>query len=80
CYNETLAGRRNVVEGKLMTSFVITAEGLVKKPKVEKKGTSVKDGKLNECVVAVLAAMQFPKPPDSREHPVAYPFNLKAEK
>ncbi len=80
CYNDMLKGRKNVVEGKLMTSWVITNEGLVKSPKVDKKGTTFKDAKLNECVVAVLAAMEFPKPPDSREHPIEYPFNLKAEK
>ncbi len=80
CYNEMLAARKNVVEGKLMTSWVITGEGLVKKPKVEKKGTTFKDAKLTECVIAVLSAMEFPKPADSRDHPIEYPFNLKAEK
>ena len=78
CYEETLAGKNKAVEGKLMTSFVITPEGLVKKAQVVKKGTTVKDPKLHDCVVAVLGTMAFPKPPDGKNHPIEYPFNLKA--
>jgi hypothetical protein len=77
CYEEYLAPKKEVVEGTLMTSFNITGEGLVRKPKVAKKGTTIKDGKLHDCVVAVLAAMEFPKPPDAREWPIEFPFNLK---
>ncbi len=79
CYEEALAGQGSkVFEGKLLTSFVITGEGLVKNAKVEKKGTTLKDPKLHECVVAVLSAMTFPKPVDGKDHPIEYPFNLKA--
>jgi hypothetical protein len=80
CYEDFLAARDRPVEGKLMTSFVITAEGLVKKPKVLSKGTTLKNQKLNECVVSVLASMTFPKPKGGHEQPVEYPFNLKAIK
>ncbi|HZH02285.1 MAG TPA: AgmX/PglI C-terminal domain-containing protein [Myxococcaceae bacterium] len=78
CYEETMTGKSQVVEGKLKTSWVVTAEGLVKSAQVLAKGTTVRDDKLNECVVAVLTAMNFPKPPDGRDHPIEYPFNLKA--
>ena len=82
CYEDLLASRKKVVEGRLMTSFVITAEGLVKHPKVLKKGTSpaLRIPKLENCVVAVLAGMEFPKPKKGREQPIEYPFNLKAIK
>ena len=80
CYEDFLAARDRPVEGKLMTAFVITAEGLVKKPRVVSKGTTLKNRKLNECVVAVLASMNFPKPKGGHEQPVEYPFNLKAIK
>lgn len=80
CYEDMLAGRKKPVEGRLMTTFTITAEGLVKSPKVTKKGTTLRDSKLNDCVVAVLASMEFPRPPDGREQPIEYPFNLKAIK
>jgi hypothetical protein len=29
-------------------------------------------------VVSVLSGINFPKPPDHREHPIEYPMNLKA--
>jgi len=78
CYEETLANKEKPVEGRIKTSFVITAEGLVKKPKVITKGTTLKDPRLHACVVDALSTFTFPKPHDRREHPVEYPFNLKA--
>jgi len=78
CYEQFLAGRKKAIEGKLMTSFVITAEGLVTKTKVEKKGTTLNDRKLHDCVKSVLASVEFPKPPDGTDQPIEYPFNLKA--
>lgn len=80
CYEDLLASKERIVEGRILTSFVITAEGLVRDPKVQKKGTTVKDPKLADCVVAVLASMEFPKPKEGREQPIEYPFNLKAIK
>lgn len=78
CYEDTLVEKDKKVEGKLMTSFTITAQGLVKNAKVQKKGTTLKDSNLHDCVVAVLTSMNFPKPPDGRDYPIEYPFNLKA--
>jgi hypothetical protein len=78
CYEETLAGKDKPVEGRVMTSFVVTPEGLVKKAHVLTKGTTLKDPKLHACVVEALGTFVFPKPSDRRDHPVEYPFNLKA--
>jgi hypothetical protein len=78
CYEDTMATRKTKVEGKLLTAFTITPEGLVKDAEVRKKGTTLKEPGLHDCVVAVLTAMTFPKPPDGRDHPIEYPFNLKA--
>lgn len=78
CYEDTMATKSKKVEGKLMTSFTITPQGLVTGAKVEKKGTTLKDKGLHDCVVSVLTAMTFPKPPDGKDHPIEYPFNLKA--
>ena len=80
CYEQFLAGRKKPIEGKLNTSFVITAEGLVSKPKVEQKGTTLNDRKLHECVKSVLASIEFPKPSGGGDQPIEYPFNLKALK
>ena len=78
CYEDRLADKEKVFEGRIMTSFTITQEGLVKNPKVLGKGSTIHDPRLNDCVVAVLAAMEFPKP--KKPQPIEYPFNLKAIK
>lgn len=78
CYEDHMASREKKVEGRLMTTFTITAEGLVKGAKVQKQGTTLHAQGLHDCVVAVLTSLTFPKPPDGREYPIEYPFNLKA--
>ena len=78
CYEETLAAKDKAVEGALKTSWVITADGMVKSAKIVKKGTTLKDQKLQDCVIAVLSSMTFPKPSDGKAQPIDYPFNLKA--
>ena len=78
CYEDHIADKKKAPEGKLKTSFVITPDGLVKSAKVDKKGSTLKDPALHDCVVAVLSTMAFPKPPDSKDHPIEFPFNLKA--
>lgn len=77
CYERTMAEKERVVEGKLMTAWTITPEGLVKNAKVLKKGTTVRDGDLHKCVEAVLVSMTFPSPGANKEVPIEYPFNLK---
>ena len=78
CWEQTLAGTDKPADGKLQTHFVITPVGSVKQAKVVKKGTTLKDPALHRCVETVLSTMFFPKPPDGKDHPVEYPFNLKA--
>jgi hypothetical protein len=78
CYEDHIANKKKAPEGTLKTLFTITPDGLVKGAKVDKKGSSLKDPALHDCVVAVLSTMGFPKPPDSRDHPIEFPFNLKA--
>ena len=79
CYEETLASKEKVMEGKLLTSFVITGEGMVKNAKVEKKGTTLKEPKLHECVIAVLSSMTFPKPVDGRDPPDRVPLQPEGD-
>jgi hypothetical protein len=78
CWEQTLASTDKPVDGKLQTHFVITPVGSVKQAKVVKKGTTLKDPALHKCVATVLSTMLFPRPPDGKDHPVEYPFNLKA--
>jgi hypothetical protein len=78
CYEETLASKDTAVEGVLKTAFVISGDGFVSGAKIDKKGSTLKDGRLHDCVTAVLSAMQFPAPPDGKDRPIEFPFNLKA--
>jgi hypothetical protein len=78
CYEEHIANKKKAPEGMIKTAFVITPEGLVKNARVDRKASTLKDPGLHDCVVAVLSTMSFPKPPDSKDHPIEFPFNLKA--
>jgi hypothetical protein len=78
CYEETLAAKDKAIEGALKTSFSITGDGMVALAKIDKKGSTLKDPRLHDCVVSVLSTMQFPAPPDGKDHPIEFPFNLKA--
>ncbi len=78
CYEDHISDKKKAPEGKLKTAFTITPDGLVKGAKVDRKGSTLKDPALHDCVVAVLSTMTFPKPPDSKDHPIEFPFNLKA--
>jgi len=78
CYEKMLAARQQKLQGRLMTHFVITPTGTVSDAKVEKHGTTLKDKDLQACVVGILSKLRFPKPPDGKDHPVDYPFNLQA--
>ncbi|MFZ5443697.1 MAG: AgmX/PglI C-terminal domain-containing protein [Myxococcota bacterium] len=78
CYEDHIANKKKAPEGSLKTVFTITPDGLVKGAKVDRKGSTLKDAGLHDCVVAVLSTMSFPKPPDGRDHPIEFPFNLKA--
>ena len=77
CYERMLAARQEKLQGRLMTHFVITPTGSVSGAQVEKRGTTLQDKALHSCVVGVLGKLRFPKPPDGKNHPVEYPFNLK---
>ena len=77
CYEETMAEKDRVVAGRLLTSFIVTPQGTVRAPKVLKKGSTLRVAAMDQCVVAVLATLEFPRPADGREHPIEYPFNLK---
>jgi hypothetical protein len=79
CYEDHLAMTKKVAEGQVRTSFIITPDGLVKGAKVNKKTSTLKDAQLHDCVVAVLSTMEFPKPPDGKDRPIEFPFNLKAQ-
>ena len=80
CYEDRMELHRRPPQGTLRTSFVIGPSGMVRRAQVSWKGSSLKDRPLHDCVVAVLSAMEFPPPPDGKDHPVEFPFNLKPQR
>jgi TonB family protein len=76
CHEEAMAAAKPIA-GMVKVAFTISAEGLVKSAKVDSRGSSIKDARLGDCLVAVVSSMSFPKPPDGKDHPVEFPFNLK---
>ena len=80
CYEDRMVLNRRPPQGRLRTSFVITPSGQVKRAQVSWKASSLKDRPLHDCVVGVLSAMTFPPPPDGKDHPVEFPFNLKPQR
>lgn len=78
CYEEFIANKKKPPEGMLKAAFVITPDGLVKRAKIDRKASSLKEVALHDCVITVLSTLAFPKPPDGKDHPVEFPFNLKA--
>ncbi len=80
CYEEYLAGVKvkKAPEGRLLTNWIITPDGIVKSAKVNRKGSALKDPGLHDCVVAVISTMSFPRPSDQKDQPIEFPFNLKA--
>jgi len=76
CHEEAMAGSKPI-GGLVKVAFTITPEGFVKSAKVDKRGSTIKDEHLHDCLVSVVSAMNFPKPPDGKDHPIEFPFNLK---
>ena len=77
CYEEALASKEKDVKGTLKTAWVVGGDGYVKSAKIVKKGTTLNDPHLHDCVIAVLSSMAFPKTPGGKDQPIEYPFNLK---
>lgn len=80
CYEEHLAQRPQAPQGTLKTRFTITPDGYVKGAKVVQTASALRDPQLHDCVVAVLSAMEFPKPPSGKPQPIEFPFNLKPQR
>ena len=74
CYESSMIRKPNI-EGKLVVDFTIAASGRVRSANVNK--SSVRDERLNECILKRLARWEFPKPKSGVEVAVSYPFIFK---
>ena len=76
CHEEAMVGAKPIA-GLVKVAFTITPDGYVKGAKVDKKALIIKDNGLHDCLAAVVGTMVFPRPPDGKDHPIEFPFNLK---
>jgi hypothetical protein len=77
CYEHVLAETEQKIEGRVWVDFVVNADGKVKEAKVRKKGTTLKQERVHDCIIAAAYDWAFPKPPDGKLHPLSFPFDLK---
>jgi len=81
CYDDVvLEIGKSTPEGKVMAVFNVMATGLTDKVKVDRKKTTIKNQRIQDCVTDAIRGWEFPKPTDGREHPIEYPFDLKVAK
>jgi TonB family protein len=74
CYESSMI-RSPDIEGKLVIDFVIGGKGSIRTAKV--KESSVRDSRLDECILSRLAKWEFPKPKAGVDVAVSYPFIFK---
>jgi TonB family protein len=74
CYESSMI-RSPDIEGKLVIDFVIGGRGAIRTAKV--KESSVRDSRLDECILSRLAKWEFPKPKAGVDVAVSYPFIFK---
>ena len=67
-------------EGRVVVNFKIVASGATSDASIKKDGTTLKNNRVQECVLEEVRAMRFPAPTDNREHPIVFPFDLKVAK
>ncbi len=75
CYESSIL-RNPDVEGKLVVDFVIASTGSIKTASV--KESSLRDPRLDECILKRLTRWAFPSPKSGVEVAVTYPFIFKS--
>ncbi len=71
CYNELLKRKPNA-EGKILLGWDIVEKGAVTNPTIVK--STLKDAKMEKCMLEATQKVAFPAPPKNREMRVGYPF------
>ncbi|HEY8211963.1 MAG TPA: AgmX/PglI C-terminal domain-containing protein [Myxococcaceae bacterium] len=71
CYEGELSANPKL-EGKLRVYFEIGPSGAVQGQKLEE--STLRNGKVEQCVLQTLAKVEFPRPPDGEAVPISYPL------
>lgn len=75
CYESAMI-RTPDLEGKLMVSFTISGNGVVKSSEV--KSSTLPDPRLDDCILRRLGSWKFPSPRGKIDVAVTYPFIFKS--
>ena len=78
CY-EVLLAQAGDVKGTVTVIFVIGKNGKVKKVRIDKGRTTLKDASLQMCVKLAVKRMKFAQKPEGGEVTASYPFNFSAD-
>lgn len=81
CYEGVVLdiGGKNPPEGRVQVDFTILPNGLTTRTKVDRKKTTIRNDRIQDCVTDSVRTWEFPTPSDNREHPIEYPFDLKVQ-
>jgi MORN repeat protein len=77
CYEAELPANPQL-KGKLRVDFEIGPSGAVQNQRLEE--STLKNAKVEQCVLKNLAKVEFPRPPDGEAIPVSFPFVFMGEK
>ena len=77
CYERVIAETEQKFEGRVWVDFLVDESGKVKRARVRKKGTTLKQERVHDCIVAAVYEWVFPTPSDGKVHPLSFPFDLK---
>lgn len=74
CYEAELQSNPKL-KGELRVYFEIGPSGAVQGAKLEE--STVRNGKVEQCVLQRLGKVEFPRPPHGEPIPISFPFNFK---
>lgn len=77
CYERQLVAEPDLF-GKVVASWVITAQGLVENAAV--KQTTLNSNPVEQCMLAKISGWKFPQPKNGTKVHVSYPFLFKSTK
>jgi TonB family protein len=78
CYNKHQKAHAKKKSGKVVTDFVIGADGKVSKASI--KESTLKEPKVEACILETIQSIQFPVPHNGKPEQVSYPFQFSGEK
>lgn len=76
CYEAILRGREPAPTGRVVTRFVIAADGRMQHVEIKPEQTTLEDPALHACMLDAMGAFQFDAPDGGGVVIVTYPFSF----